>query len=286
MYGYIYKIENLVNGKIYIGQTTVKPDKRKWQHFNDLKNYNHRNMHLQRAYNKYGEPNFKFTLISWFNSQDELNKAEIYYIITYNCLDINEGYNIYPGGNNSKLPPETRLKLSIAHKGKILSEEHKLKISKATSGENNPMYGMKGELAPFYGRKHSPESIKKMSEAKKGYKHTSEARKNISKSKKGANHPFYGKHLPEITRLKISEAKKGKKRDPFSKEWRKNNSKALHGKGLFGFTSAILQKDKKPENKCWRTQIRYNKKRTSLGWFNDPLSCEIVYFFVWNEIYS
>lgn len=45
-----------------------------------------------------------------------------------------------------------------------LSEEAKLKISKANSGEKNGMYGKKGELHPNYGKKSSDETRKKISE--------------------------------------------------------------------------------------------------------------------------
>lgn len=56
--------------------------------------------------------------------------------------------------------PETRKKISEAHKGKIYSEETKARISKNHhnfTGENNPMFG----------KKHSEESRKKQSESAK-----------------------------------------------------------------------------------------------------------------------
>lgn len=58
-----------------------------------------------------------------------------------------------------------------------------------TKGKNNPMYGKRGEKSPLYGRKHSLETRKKMSEAQRGEKcsmygkhHTKESREKISKS--------------------------------------------------------------------------------------------------------
>jgi group I intron endonuclease len=300
MYGYIYQIQNLVNGKLYIGQTTKEPEVRRFAHFNSLKNSTHKNKHFQRAYDKYGQSNFKFSVIAWFNSESELNNAEKYYINKYSCLNPNKGYNIYPGGNNSQIPLESRLKMSRSHTGKKLTKEHKLKISKATKGKNNPMYGMRGELSPSYGKHLSKEAKQRLSEFHTGKKLSNETKRKLSEYRTG-------RPMSEETKKKISDATKGEKaywygkKRIFSEEWRKNvslasmasskdlrkdNSTKQRGKCLFGFTSAILQKDKNPEMRCWRSQIRYKGKRTSLGWFNDPLSCEIVYFLVWNEIYN
>ena len=60
----IYKIVNLVNGKFYIGSTSTLGFQRRWRcHRNQLRINKHRNQHLQYAWNKYGEDNFKFEII-------------------------------------------------------------------------------------------------------------------------------------------------------------------------------------------------------------------------------
>lgn len=104
-------------------------------------------------------------------------------------------------------------------------------------------------------------NLREGSEGKSGWNHTSESKK------------------------KMSETKKGKKQ---TKAQRKKNSKKAHGKGLFGFTGITYkEKNTDPWNKVWNAQISYNGKgQKSLGYFNDPLSCQIVYDFVWNEIYN
>ena len=51
----------------------------------------------------------------------------------------------------------------MPRKGYRQTEDHKKKISEATSGEKNPMYGRTGEQNPRYGTKHSPEAKAKMS---------------------------------------------------------------------------------------------------------------------------
>ena len=72
------------------------------------------------------------------------------------------------------------------------------------------------------GYKHSPEAIKKMSEAHKGKKISENTRKKISESKKG-------KKLSENTRKKMSELRKGKN---LSEEHKRKVSAALSGRNL------------------------------------------------------
>lgn len=57
-------------------------------------------------------------------------------------------------------------------------------------------------------------------------------------------------------------------------------------KCIFGFVGVEFDKRIKPYNKSWRTRITYNGKAQPLSYFHDPLSCEIVYKFVQNEIYG
>ena len=58
----IYKWVNLVNKKIYVGSSIYLSD-RKYSHLICLKKNCHQNIHLQSAFNKYGEQNFKFEII-------------------------------------------------------------------------------------------------------------------------------------------------------------------------------------------------------------------------------
>ena len=76
----IYKIENKINGKIYIGQSN-NIYKRWYSHKNSLRRNVHDNDYLQNAWNKYGEENFEFSIVEICeNDVDVLNSREQFYI--------------------------------------------------------------------------------------------------------------------------------------------------------------------------------------------------------------
>jgi group I intron endonuclease len=88
----IYKITNLVNNKIYIGQSRhVK--QRITGHFNKLKRNCHNNIYLQRSFNKYGIDNFKFEILCYCDIS-ELSKNESFYIKQYASFNRKIGYNL------------------------------------------------------------------------------------------------------------------------------------------------------------------------------------------------
>ena len=91
--GIIYKITNIINNKVYIGQT-VNNLKTRWYkhcHFNGCRM-------LHNAILKYGENNFTQEIIEHCPI-NELNKREIYWISFYKSNDKQFGYNILQGGN-------------------------------------------------------------------------------------------------------------------------------------------------------------------------------------------
>lgn len=127
---WIYKITNIENGKVYIGQT-VKPIKDRFaRHLNDAVS-NRLNTHLARAIRKYGTDKFIYEEIDSANSQDELNLKEQYWIRYFNSVE--DGYNETDaiskcGGNTykSKTPDEM--------------EEIKEKIRQTKLGDKNPRH--------------------------------------------------------------------------------------------------------------------------------------------------
>lgn len=86
----IYKIENKINHKVYIGQSN-NPEYRWRQHCHRLEHYTSL---IGRAINKYGKENFTFEILGWF---EDYNEKEKEFIKQYRCLAPN-GYNITEGG--------------------------------------------------------------------------------------------------------------------------------------------------------------------------------------------
>ena len=144
----VYKIVNKINGKIYVG-STVDLEKRKREHFNDLKGNKHCNKHLQRAFNKYNkEDNFIFEILEYVEDLHSLVVREQYYMDLYKSYDAKYGYNICIKADSRlgvKHTEESKKKMSESNKGKYI-------------GENNP----------YYGKRHSEEVRIKMSKSSQG----------------------------------------------------------------------------------------------------------------------
>lgn len=95
----IYKIENLINGKVYIGQS-IDIIKRWQSHKNCIED-----KPLYRAFKKYGLKNFDFSVIEECSS-DELNDKERFWISYYHsCIydENNWGYNLSYGGEGCSI---------------------------------------------------------------------------------------------------------------------------------------------------------------------------------------
>lgn len=138
----IYMIKNLVNGKVYIGQTTMRFVKRFWHHRWMLNHNKHDNIHLQSAWNKYGQDNFEFSVIYVLENDESLDSLEKDYIAKYNAIDF--GYNIQAGGNVvlcNYIPEASRKKVGELNRQRLLgtklSEKTRLKMSEQRIGSKN-----------------------------------------------------------------------------------------------------------------------------------------------------
>lgn len=91
--GYIYKIENMINHKAYVGQTKRSIIERWKEHLIDseTKNYS-----LYRAIRKYGKNNFNLSLLEECDN-DKLDERERYWIKQLNSYG-ETGYNMTEGG--------------------------------------------------------------------------------------------------------------------------------------------------------------------------------------------
>lgn len=92
----LYKITNLENNKVYIGQT-VEPSKRWYQHRRDSATPKYP---IHHAINKYGVQGFEFEIIALCKTQDNANYLEELLIKQYDSLVQNsKGYNVSLGGS-------------------------------------------------------------------------------------------------------------------------------------------------------------------------------------------
>jgi len=170
--GGIYVIRNTLNGHLYVG-SAVNLAQRKRVHWARLRHQEHHSAHLQAAFNKYGEDAFQFEPLILCDKEELIGFEQ-------ELMDrLHPEYNIDPIAGSPlgrRASAETRIKMSISHKGIKHTTLAKAKISLAHKG-----------------RKYSPETLAKMSAAKLG-------------KKRGP--------LSVETRNKISVANTGKKRTP------------------------------------------------------------------------
>ena len=178
--GIIYKIENNVNNKIYIGKTTK---------IDNFKNYYGSGKIIKSALKKYGKESFTKEIIYYAFSIEELNEKEIYFIKYYNSA-LPNGYNIGLGGEGNNLfyyDPNTIQIIKEKRKTGIhnyyKSEEY-LKVgakkrSINNSGKNNPMYGKAGHIKP-----HKEETKKMLGDINRGKKLSKDTKNKISISVK------------------------------------------------------------------------------------------------------
>lgn len=136
MYGYIYKTTDLITKKIYVGQ-------HKSEVFDET--YLGSGRIIQRLIKKYGKERFNCELVEWCDSEEALNKREIYWILELNSRDASIGYNIATGGAFG----DSGYHLGML--GKSQSKHQKECVSKALKG-----------------KKKSKSACEKMRQSKKG----------------------------------------------------------------------------------------------------------------------
>lgn len=130
MYGVIYKVTNIVNGHIYIGQTKTALGKRWSKHCSDARSG--AGWVLAAAIRKHGKEAFAIQVVEECADKDALNAAEIAWI-----LKLRPVYNSCAGGGGIGSPtPEVRAKISTAVRGIKRSEEARKNMSKAQKGHH------------------------------------------------------------------------------------------------------------------------------------------------------
>jgi len=200
------------SGKRYIGITS-QGVKDRWKN-----GYGYEEGYFRNAILKYGWSNIQHEILFSGLSEEEAKAKETELIAEYKTMDRDYGYNRTAGGDGCAgliHSEESKLKMSIAQKGKKHSEKSRRKISESNKGrivseETRRKIGLahKGNTH-FLGKTHSEETIQKMREAAIGQRHSEETRRKLSEYSKG-NTNRRGKAASEETRRKLRESHMGK----------------------------------------------------------------------------
>ncbi len=135
----IYEIVNIANNKRYVGLSANIYERWK-QHVNALTAGTHHNVHLQSAWNKYGQNSFEFRVIEECD-RECLPDREVYWIAHYDSF--NNGYNQTIGGDGAEgyvMSAEQRARMSEKSIERFESEENRLKQSIASDHRCTPVY--------------------------------------------------------------------------------------------------------------------------------------------------
>lgn len=190
----VYQILNLVNKKRYIGSASVSIKKRWYQHLYALKRGTHYNPHLQRAWDKYGESNFAFSVLIHCKP-DLCVKFEQVWVNWFKTVDQNYGYNLYPivtGPRGIKRPSHVGAAVALANSKRVISEETRAKLrARPRKPRKEKVY--KGH----WSKSTQAEEIKKRI-TRAGSRHTEEAKRRMREAHK-RRHSENQRCCPAIT---------------------------------------------------------------------------------------
>lgn len=198
----IYKTTNIINGKFYIGQDSKNNP-----------NYLGSGTALSRAIKKYSRENFVKETLEKCNTKDHLNEREIYWIEKTNSREV--GYNIARGGHGGNTyTEETKRRISKLFKGKVFDQET-IKKRKITREKNPEKYKLSEERKLLIGNQHrgkviSNENKQKLSERMKKFDNYSIKflDRQKSENKIGDRNPMWGKKHSNEARHKMSDSHK------------------------------------------------------------------------------
>ena len=213
----VYRAVNKVNGKSYVGQTTkTLKERRKEHHFFSSRGSSN---YFHNALRKYGEDAFEWFVLEVLSpdaTRDTLNDVEKLYIKSYNTF--NSGYNLTTGGGSYEISDRTKKKMSEVRMGeknhfygKTHTKESRRKISEALSGRKYSGEVLEKKRAVLQKIREESEWVNPWSKKKKEDRHhTEETKRKMSEARKGERHHFFGKKLSEEHKQKIGEAGQGR----------------------------------------------------------------------------
>lgn len=166
----VYRAQNIINGKIYIGYTGGTIEKRMYAHYWSANNKS--TTHFHNALRKYKTSDWKWTVLEEHKTLKEVTTAEKRLIAENKSMEL--GYNMTEGGDGgfTGASEKTREKISKANKGCIpwnkgaqLTQEYKDKISASLKGRIRTKESIEQGAAAHRGMKRPSETRQKMQEA-------------------------------------------------------------------------------------------------------------------------
>lgn len=120
--GYIYKITNDINNKVYIGKTMASISERWKEHLSDMDKRKNEKRPLYAAMRKYGTGHFHIEEVEQCRN-NILNERECYWISFYDSYS--NGYNATKGGEG-KAFADTEAIITLWNEGKNIKEIHNI----------------------------------------------------------------------------------------------------------------------------------------------------------------
>jgi group I intron endonuclease len=170
IYGIVYKVTNLIDGKVYIGQTAQTLWRRRRAHENLSAKPS---TYFHRALAKHGFGNFSWEIVDTCETKEALHAREQYWIDHCACMAPG-GYNSAEGGKGGAYLESHKQRISAALKGRTVSAETRQKQSQMRKGVKMPRSAIEkfkartGEKNPFFGRTHAEETRRVIGEKSKG----------------------------------------------------------------------------------------------------------------------
>lgn len=177
---YLYKITNLQNNKIYIGQSN-NPEYRWKQHKYDSQRMNPI-QYIHRAIAKYGIVNFIHEVIATCNNQEDADFIEDQLIIQYDSRNKDKGYNLKAGGSHGAHSEETKQKQRQATINQIATQGHPA-AGRIVTEEEKGLHRKARLENPI---EYTSELKQKMSDAHIGIKDSDETKTKKAESAKEA----------------------------------------------------------------------------------------------------
>lgn len=151
--GFIYTVTNLVNGRVYVGQTRRTVGHRWSVHKSEAKR--RPRCYFHKAIAKHGGASFRVETMASAESVEELNALETAWIDRLQSANPLKGYNLTFGGDNAVRTEQARLNGSLAQRGKHASLETRQKMSTVRRGRKQTPQHVAARTAPLKGRKPS-----------------------------------------------------------------------------------------------------------------------------------